>query len=51
MKSKEIKGVKHYVYDSLAEYEDHLTNAPKVVEDWRTGKQGDWVWSDDGHIN
>jgi len=50
MNYREIKKVKHYIYDSLEEYESSVENAPKVLEDWREGNQGDWVWSDDGHI-
>ena len=44
-----IKGKKHYIYDHISEfYNDHSDVTP--IEDWRDGKEGDWVWSDDKRI-
>jgi len=49
MDYRRIKNVAHYVYDNEEEYRDkHPTTA--IVEDWRKGKEGDWVKSDDGRI-
>lgn len=47
MEYQEIKRVKHYVYDDISEfpYKDI-----KPVKNWREGKQGDWVYSDDNRI-
>jgi hypothetical protein len=44
-----IKGKKHYIYNHISEfYNDHSDVTP--IEDWRDGKEGDWVWSDDKRI-
>jgi|TARA_R100000789_G_C2981199_1_gene143516 hypothetical protein len=49
MKSNTIKKKEHFVYEHISEfYKDHPDITP--VEDWRDGKEGDWVWSDDGNI-
>ena len=49
MDFREIKRVKHYVYDHISEfYNDHPDETP--VKDWRKAKEGDWVWSDDKRI-
>ena len=49
MEKQKIKGVPHYVYDT---YEEFKKNCPseEIHDDWRTGNEGDWVWSDDGRI-
>jgi|TARA_R100001480_G_scaffold148524_1_gene148067 hypothetical protein len=49
MKYQVIKGTRHYVYDHISDfYNDHPDQTP--VKDWREGKEGDWVWSDDDNI-
>ena len=49
MEYREIKRVKHYVYDSISEFkEEHPSIEP--IEDWKKGKEGDWVYSDDNRI-
>jgi len=54
MDYREIKGVKHYVFDSIEEFRDHFRSLdeeiPPIVESWREADEGDWTWSDDGRI-
>ena len=49
MDIKVIKGKEHVLYDSLKEC---MALAPEIVPtgDWRRGKQGDWVYTDDLHV-
>jgi len=49
MDIKVIKGKEHVLYDSLKEC---MALAPDIVPtgDWRRGKQGDWVYTDDLHV-
>ena len=49
MEYETIHDTKHYVYDSLEEFRTVHTETP-VLDDWRDGEEGDWVWSDDGRI-
>ena len=46
MEIKRIKGKEHYLYDSMDEF---MAFNPKVMPtgDWRRGKEGDWVYTDD----
>lgn len=47
--SRIIKGIKHYAYESEAEFRTaHPTE--KLIKDWREAKQGQWCLSDDGKI-
>jgi len=49
MDYRQIKNKKHYIYEHISEfYNAHPDKTPK--KDWRLGKEGDWVWSDDGKI-
>jgi hypothetical protein len=49
MDFKEIKSTKHYLYDNIDEY--NAFNASSVVRhNWRHGAEGEWVYTDDGHI-
>ena len=49
MEYREIKRVRHYVYDHISEFHiDHPNTTP--ITNWREGKEGDWVWSDDKRI-
>ena len=49
MEYREIKRVKHYVYDDLSEFQKHNPDT-NVIFDWRKGNEGDWVLADDGGI-
>lgn len=49
MEKQTIKGVPHYVYDTYEEFKENCPSE-EVHDDWRTGNEGDWVWSDDGRI-
>tara|TARA_A100001201_G_scaffold29058_3_gene31346 strand:- start:573 stop:1334 length:762 start_codon:yes stop_codon:yes gene_type:complete len=49
MDYREIKGVKHYVYDTIEEFQNHHKDInPKHWKD--NPQEGDWVKSDDGGI-
>jgi|TARA_R110000824_G_scaffold313393_1_gene500224 hypothetical protein len=49
MEYREIKRVRHYVYDHISEfYNDHPNITP--IANWREGEEGEWVWSDDKRI-
>ena len=57
MEYRKIKGKRHYVYDSKTEFSQHHAHLEGVssikmnlVEDWRDGKEGDWVVSDDDRV-
>ena len=49
MDIKVIKGKEHVLYDSLKEC---MALVPEIVPtgDWRRGKEGDWVYTDDLHV-
>ena len=47
MEFKEIKGIKHFVYE-LTEWE--IKYPESKLESWRVGKEGDWVLTDDKHV-
>ena len=49
MEKQTIKGVPHYVYDTYEEFKEKCPSE-EVHDNWRTGNEGDWVWSDDGRI-
>ena len=44
-----IKGVAHYVYEDLDEFQKDYPNTV-VHPDWRIANEGDWVYSDDDRI-
>ena len=48
MDFKEIKGKKHYLYDSLDEYKLHHSQV--VTNNWRKGGEDEWVLTDDGYV-
>lgn len=52
MEKREIKGVKHYVFDTLEEFQEHFksNSLPDIKNNWRFADEGNWVWSDDGRI-
>jgi len=46
MEYRKIKGVKHYVYDDIDEFQkDHPEE--NVSYDWKNAKEGDWVVADE----
>ena len=49
MDIKDIKGVRHYLYDNLGEFQAFVQDTA-IVEDWRDGEQDDWVLTDDGYV-
>ena len=44
-----IKGIAHYVYDDIDEFQETHPNTV-VHPDWRIANEGDWVYSDDDRI-
>ena len=49
MDLKTIKGINHYLYDNLEEFKAFGHKEP-VIDNWRNGGEGDWVYTDDGFI-
>ena len=49
MDFKNIKNIPHYLFDNLEEYKA-FGNTAVVVDSWRAGKEGDWVYTDDGEV-
>jgi hypothetical protein len=49
MRYKSIKGRRHYVYKNEEEFKD-VHPEGSIVQDWRGGVEGDWVYADDGGI-
>ena len=47
MFKKSINNIKHYLYDSVTEYNLHHNKKPIY---WKDGNEGDWVISDDGQV-
>ena len=47
--SRTIKGVKHYAYESEAEFRTAHPNTP-LITDWKKAEEGDWCLADDGKI-
>ena len=49
-----IRGNRHYVFDNVDEFTEYyhskMMNSPEVKGNWREGKEGDWVFSDDNRI-
>ena len=49
-----IRGKRHYVFDSVDEFTEYyhskMMSSPEVKGNWREGKEGDWVFSDDNRI-
>ena len=46
MKFGTIKGKRHYVYDSMEEFQEHCPDT-NVFFDWRLAKEGYWVMADE----
>ena len=49
MDFKEIKGKKHYLYDSVQEFRIHHPDV-QLNEQWRKAKEDDWVLTDDENV-
>ena len=49
MEFKDIKGVRHYLYESIEEFYEHNENIV-VRRAWRDGKDGEWVFTDDRYV-
>ena len=49
MDLKTINKINHYLYDNLEEFRA-FGHDEVVVSSWRKGNEGDWVYTDDGHI-
>ena len=49
MDFKEIKGKKHYLYDSIQEFRIHHPDE-QLNENWRKAKEGEWVVTDDQNV-
>ena len=47
--SRTIKGVKHYAYESKAEFRTAHPDTP-LITDWKKAEEGDWCLADDGKI-
>jgi len=51
MKHKKIKGIKHLVFENIKDYHSHFGKQAKPpIDDWRLGKEKDWVIADDSGI-
>ena len=48
MDFKEIKYIKHYLYDSVEEFNSVYLGIMPVH--WKIGKEGDWVLTDDNYV-
>ena len=49
MDFKDIKEDRHYLYDNSDEFKAFVPNTP-LIDDWREGKEGDWVLTDDDSV-
>ena len=49
MDFKEIKGIKHYLYETIEEFNVFCPDI-KVVASWRNGLEGEWAYTDDMFI-
>ena len=53
MEYRKIKGVKHYVFDDVHDFNNFFTdedNRPNISFKWQTANEGDWVLADDGGV-
>ena len=49
MEFKEIKGIKHYLYETVEEF-DVFCPGIKVVDSWRNALEGEWALTDDQFV-
>ena len=50
MDFKEIKGQRHYLYDSREEFYALSQSKSPVRRNWREGTDGEWVFTDDNFV-
>ena len=50
MDFKEIKGQRHYLYDSREEFYAISQSKSPVRRNWREGTDGEWVFTDDNFV-
>ena len=50
MDFKEIKGQRHYLYDSKEEFYALSEKEMPVRRNWREGSEDEWVFTDDNHV-
>ena len=49
MDFKKVKGINHYLYDSIKEFRVHHSNEA-LKENWRNAVEGDWITTDDDNV-
>ena len=49
MDFKEVKGKKHYLYDSVQEFRIHHPDV-QLNKNWRSADDGEWVLTDDDNV-
>jgi len=49
MKTRTIKNITHYLYENEEEFRDEQGDI-ELIENWKEGKEGDWVKCDDGQV-
>ena len=49
MDFKEIKGIKHYLFDNLEEFKSFYPDK-EILGNWRDSRQNDWAYTDDMQI-
>ena len=49
MDFKKVKGINHYLYDSIKEFRVHHPNEA-LKENWRNAVEGDWITTDDDNV-
>ena len=49
MINRKINKVNHPIYESIEEFRKYNPNI-NIVKNWRDGKEGDWIVSDDGQV-
>jgi len=49
MKQRVVKGVTHYLFESVDEFRDKYPTLP-LVTDWRHSNKGEWILTDDGQV-
>lgn len=51
MESAKIRGIAHFIFDSIDEFNEHHGDNPPLINfDWRNAEKGEWVMSDDNRI-
>ena len=50
MEYQKIKGVKHYVFVNVKEFNEYFNNKKTVINKWQQANEGDWVVANDGGV-